>query len=276
NLISASLDEADRLDTTASEQAVPVAGTITDMDGAPLPGVTVMVKGTTTGTTTDIDGNFSIDVPDENAVLVFSYVGFVTEEVAVGSQSQISISLLPDLQTVTELVVVGYGTQKKSDLTGAVSQVSAEEIKAIPVQNAVQALQGRAAGVDINSNTRPGEIGTVQIRGRRSLTAENEPLYVVDGVPLQSGGLESFNPNDIESISVLKDASASAMYGSRASNGVVIVTTKKGRTGKAQITYDGSVTFEKIRDLAPNFNAPEFAQYRRDASGEAYPNPEFD
>ena len=267
-------DEA--VNSIEADQDVTVKGTITDMDGEPLPGVTVLIKGTSTGTTTDVEGNYSIEVADESAVLIFSYVGFVSEEIAVGNQSTISISLLPDLKTLSEVVVVGYGTQKKTDVTGSVAQVTSEEIRAIPVQNILQGLQGRAAGVDIGSNARPGEVGNIQIRGQRSISANSAPLYVVDGVPLQSGGLESFNPNDIESISVLKDASASAIYGSRASNGVVLVTTKKGKVGRATFTYDGSVVFEKINDLAPNFNGPEFAQYRRDAAGQPYPDPEFD
>lgn len=266
---------------------ITVQGKITDMDGEPLPGVTVLIKGTSVGTTTDMNGNYTISVPDENAVLIFSYVGFVSEEITVGNQSNINISLLPDLRTLQEVVVVGYGTQKRTDVTGSIAQVSSEEIKAIPVQNATQALQGRASGVDIVTNSRPGEMGAIRVRGERTITAGNEPLYVVDGVPLQSGGLEAFNPNDIESISVLKDASASAIYGSRAANGVVLVTTKRGQTGRAQITYDGSVAFERIHDLAPNFNAPEYAEYRRNAaraipetSSEYYstpfPNPEDD
>ena len=281
-IASASFVEAKLSSSPSSALAVSVEGTVTDMDGVPLPGVTVLVQGTTLGTTTDIDGRYSIDVPDENAILVFSYVGFVSEEVVVGDQSQISISLLPDLQTLTELVVVGYGTQKKSDVTGAISSLGGDEINAVPVQNLFQGIQGKAAGVDIASNTRPGEMGQIRIRGNRSLTANNNPLYVVDGIPLQAGGLESFNPNDIASIEVLKDASAAAIYGSRGANGVVLVTTKKGQTGRAEINYDGSVTFEKIRDLAPNFNAAEYAEYRRDAfrsTGQykaPYPNPAED
>lgn len=266
---------------------ITVQGKITDMDGEPLPGVTVLIKGTTIGTTTDLNGNYTISVPDENAVLIFSYVGFVSEEITVGNQSSINISLLPDLRTLQEVVVVGYGTQKRTDVTGSIAQVSSEEIKAVPISNATQALQGRASGVDIVTNSRPGEMGSIRVRGERSITAGKDPLYVVDGVPLQSGGLEAFNPNDIESISVLKDASASAIYGSRAANGVVLVTTKRGQTGRAQITYDGSVAFERIHDLAPNFNAPEYAEYRRNAAraipetssehySTPYPNPEDD
>lgn len=278
-------DEA--VNSIEAKQDVTVKGTITDMDGEPLPGVTVLIKGTGTGTTTDVKGNYSIEVADESAVLIFSYVGFVSEEIEVGNQSTISISLLPDLKTLSEVIVVGYGTQKKSDVTGAIAQVTSEEINAIPVQNVLQGVQGKAAGIDISSNTRPGEVGTIRIRGERSLTRNNSPLYVVDGVPLQSGGLEAFNPNDIQSIEVLKDASATAIYGSRAANGVVLVTTKKGQAGRAQFNYNGSVTFERINDLSPNFNAAEYAKYRRDAARSIpkdnashyrtpYPNPEQD
>lgn len=273
NLISTSLDEVNRSGEIAAEQAIPIAGTITDMDGAPLPGVTVMIKGTTLGTTTDIDGNFSIDVPDENAVLVFSYVGFVSEEVVVGSQSQISISLLPDLQTLSELVVVGYGTQKKSDVTGALVSVGEEEIKARPIVNALEAMQGKAAGVDITSNERPGEVGQINIRGVRSLTASNAPLYVVDGVPLMSAsGIETINPLDIESMDILKDASATAIYGSRGANGVVLITTKRGKAGKTTLNYSGSTTVENIHDRTEMMDADEYLTWRRWAYYYADPN----
>lgn len=262
--------------------AQQVSGKVTSVtDGEGIPGVNIVIKGTTSGTVTDVEGNYKIsDLPDE-ATLVFSAIGYATEEVPVNGRSVIDLAMTLDLTELDEIVVIGYGVQKKSDVTGAVAQVTGEQLKAMPVQNALQGLQGRAAGVDISSNVRPGEVGVVRIRGERSMAGTNNPLYVVDGVPLQSGGIESFNPNDIESIEVLKDASASAIYGSRAANGVILVTTKKGKTGRAQINYNAAVTFERINDLSPNFNAAEYAEYRRDAAREAgygtlYPDPNED
>ncbi|WP_224998984.1 TonB-dependent receptor [Cesiribacter sp. SM1] len=252
--------------TSVKADAITVRGRVVGEDGAGLPGVTIRVKDSTQGTVTDMDGNYSISVPSEGSVLVFSFVGYVTQSIAVKNQTTINVSMQPDVEALEEVVVVGYGTQKKSDITGSISQVTEEQIKAIPVQNALQGIQGRAAGIDIASNARPGEVGSIRIRGNRSISGGNEPLYVVDGVPLQSGGIESFNPNDIASIEVLKDASAAAIYGSRGANGVVLISTKRGRPGKSEISYDGSVIIEKINDLAPNFNAAEYANYRRDAA----------
>ena len=265
--------------------AITVKGKVTGEDGAGLPGVTIRVKGTTQGTVTDMDGNYSLSVADGDAVLIFTFVGYTAQSIAVKNQTTINVSLQPDVQALEEVVVVGYGTQKKSDITGSISQVTEEQIKAMPVQNVLQSIQGRAAGVDISSNARPGEVGVIRIRGNRSIAGNNDPLYVVDGVPLQSGGLESFNPNDIASIEVLKDASATAIYGSRGANGVVLVTTKKGRSGSGEVSYNGSVTYEKINDLATYFTAAEYADYRRDAARAVtgdkgyktpYPNPTDD
>lgn len=250
--------------------------------GEGLPGVTIMVRGTSNGTITDGEGYYSLQARNESDLLVFSFVGYKDQEQPIKGKTTVNVEMVTDVSELEEVVVVGYGTQKKSDLTGAVAQVSSKDLEAMPVQNALQGIQGKAPGVDISSNARPGEVGVIRVRGDRSISGGNSPLYVVDGVPLQSGGLEAFNPNDIESITVLKDASASAIYGSRASNGVVIVTTKRGVQGKAQINYDGALTFEQILDLAPNFNAPEYAAYRRDALrtenlySTAYPNPEDD
>ena len=162
-----------------------------------------------------------------------------------------------------EVVVVGYNTVKRKDLTGAVSGIGQEEIKSRPVDNALEAMQGKVAGVDISSNERPGTVGDINIRGVRSLTASNSPLFVVDGIPLITGGIENINPADIESIDVLKDASATAIYGSRGANGVVIVTTKQGKAGKATLSLNSSVTFENLQDDEKMFNAPDFITFRR-------------
>jgi len=251
------------LHTTAYSQNKVVKGTITDVSGLPIPGANVLVKGTKTGTTTDFDGKYSVNAT-QGQVLVFSSTGSKTQEISVGTNSEINVKLADDISQLNEVVVVGYGTQKKSDVTGAVASVSAEQLMNRPVSNALEALQGKAAGVDITSNERPGSIGTVRIRGTRSLTASNNPLYVVDGVPLMSdSSIETLNPRDIASIDVLKDASATAIYGSRGANGVIIVTTKQGKAGVFTLNYAGTLTTSSIVDRAPAMNAADFIQFRR-------------
>ncbi len=247
---------------TISAQEKTVTGTVKDNTGMPIPGVNVLIKNTTTGIQTDFDGKFSIKAKAED-VLVFSFIGMSTKEVRVSNQSNIAVTLDEAGAKLEEVVVVGYGTQKKSDVTGALVSVSAEQITSRPVNNAVEAMQGKAAGVDITSNERPGQIGSITIRGVRSLSASNSPLYVLDGIPLITGGIESINPQDIEKIDILKDASATAIYGSRGANGVIIITTKKGKNGKYTLNYNTSVTTENIHENAPNFSASEYIDYRR-------------
>ena len=244
--------------------SIKVSGRITDEGGDPLPGVTILVKGTKIITTTDNNGKYSLKDLPQNASIVCSYVGMDSHEEKVGNQSIINIILVESSKALNEVVVVGYGVQKKSDVTGAMISVGEKEIKSRPVANALEAMQGRAAGVDITSNERPGEIGKISIRGVRSITASSDPLYVVDGVPLMSrSGIETINPSDIESIDVLKDASATAIYGSRGANGVIIVTTKTGKAGKLTINYSGSVTSENIQDRTKMMNAGEYITWRR-------------
>ena len=240
-----------------------VSGTVVDANGEPVIGASILVKGTSKGTVTDFDGNYNIPSVPQNATLVFSYVGFRTQSVAVAGKSQINVTLEEDKQLLDEVVVVGYGVQRKSDVTGALTRVGEKELNAKPVANAFEALQGKAAGVDITSSERPGTVGSIMIRGTRSLNASSEPLYVVDGVPLQSGGIEALNPRDIESIDILKDASSTAIYGSRGANGVVLITTKRGQEGKMQLSYAGSLTFEKIVDKSPAFSASDYITWRR-------------
>ncbi|WP_198661670.1 SusC/RagA family TonB-linked outer membrane protein [Lewinella sp. IMCC34183] len=248
---------------TAAAQSKTVTGTVADNTGVTLPGASVLVKGTSRGTQTDFDGNFSLNV-DTGAVLVFSYAGYAPSEVTVDSRSTYDVVLETDAAILDEVVVVGYQTQRKSDVTGSVTSVQAEELMTQPVNNAFEALQGKAAGVDITSNQRPGEVGSIRIRGNRSLTASNSPLFVVDGIPLLSeSAIETLNPRDIESISVLKDASATAIYGSRGANGVVIVTTKQGQSGRFQLSYYGTLTTSEIVDRAPSMSAEEFIRFRR-------------
>jgi TonB-linked SusC/RagA family outer membrane protein len=235
-------------------------------DGQALPGVSVLVKGTTTGTTTNATGDFKINVANDNAILVFSTVGFASQETQVGMRTTINITLGVDQKTLNEVVVVGYGTQKKSQLTGAISSVSSKQISEMPITSLGQAMQGRVAGVDVSqSGSKPGAVPKVLIRGRRSFNAGNDPLYVVDGIPL-SAGYEDINPNDIASMEILKDASAAAIYGARGANGVVLVTTKRGGTkGKTTVTYDTYVGSTQALDKIRLFTGPEFQEYVREA-----------
>lgn len=219
------------------KQEITVSGVVTSYeDGTPIPGVNILVQGSSTGTITDINGVFRITV-EEDAVLVFSAIGFTTEEVPVNGRSVIDLSLVTDIQSLTEVVVTGYSTQERRNITGAVSTVSAEDITAIPAGNAEQQLQGRVAGVTVITSGVPGSASLVRVRGFGSFTS-NAPLYVVDGVPI--GDISFINSDDIESTTVLKDAGAASIYGSRASGGVVIITTKKGKPGEMKVTYDAS------------------------------------
>ncbi|MBR5350336.1 MAG: TonB-dependent receptor [Prevotella sp.] len=240
-----------------------VSGTVVDANGEAVIGASVVVKGTSTGTVTDLDGNFTIPNVPQNGSLVVSYVGYATQTVPVGGKSSINITLQEDRQLLDDVVVVGYGVQKKRDVTGALTRVGEKELNSKPVNNAFEALQGKAAGVDITTSERPGTVGSIAIRGQRSISAGKGPLYVVDGVPLQSGGIEALNPRDIESIDILKDASSTAIYGSRGANGVVLVTTKRGQEGKMQVSYNGSLTFEKIVDKSPAMKASDYITWRR-------------
>ena len=251
------------LSTTTYAQEKLVKGKIIDETGFPVPGASLIIKGTTKGSTTDMDGNYSISAKPGD-VIVFTYLGYKTVEEKVTESNNYNVSLVPTQSQLEEVVVVGYGTQKKSDVTGSLTRVSSEELNNRPVNNALEALQGKAAGVDITTNERPGQLGSVRIRGNRSLTASNEPLYVVDGVPLfSSSAIETLNPRDIESIDVLKDASATAIYGSRGANGVIIVTTKQGKAGQFTLNYTGTISTTDIVDRSPSMSASDYVQLRR-------------
>ncbi|KAA6300253.1 MAG: TonB-dependent receptor SusC, partial [Candidatus Ordinivivax streblomastigis] len=244
-----------------AQQQIAVSGVISDVDG-PIIGASIVEKGTSNGTQTGMDGQYRLRV-SPNVTLEVSYLGYVTQRVAVNGRTTINITLAEDAKALDEVVVVGYGVQKKSDVTGAIGQVTAKDLVTKPVSNAFEAIQGKIAGVDITTSTRPGELGSISIRGNRSLTASNAPLYVVDGVVLSAGGIENINPYDIESINILKDASSTAIYGSRGANGVVLVTTKRGKTGTMQLNYSGALTYENLHDMAPPMSASDYITWRR-------------
>lgn len=237
-----------------------LTGKVVDETNTPLPGVSIVVRGTQTGTTTNGDGGFELDVPD-NAVLVLSFVGYTTKEIPVENQSVINVTLEADVRALNELVVVGYGVVKKSDLTGSVASIKSTELNAYPATNLMQSLAGRATGVQISQNTgAPGSPISVRIRGTNSVQGGNEPLYVVDGFPY-SGNPTLLNNADVESIEILKDASATAIYGSRGANGVVLITTKKGKSGRVSVDLDTYVGFQKPRKKIEMMNAKEYAQF---------------
>lgn len=245
-------------------QEKQVTGIVLDNTGMSVIGASVQVEGTTTGTITDIDGKFILSGVPKNGTLIISFVGYKTQKIAIAGKTTFNVTLQEDNEILDEVVVVGYGVQKKSDVTGSMASVGAEELTARPVNNAFEALQGKAAGVDITTNERPGEIGDIRIRGNRSLSASNSPLYVVDGVPLMSASsIETLNPRDIESIDVLKDASATAIYGSRGANGVILVTTKQGKGGQFSLNYSGTLTVSNLVDKSPSMSAADFIQFRR-------------
>ncbi|MCY7358164.1 MAG: SusC/RagA family TonB-linked outer membrane protein [Rudanella sp.] len=253
-----------------------VTGRVTSETGEGLPGVSVVVKGTNRGTTTDATGSYRIAVPNTETVLVFSFVGYLSQEITIGKRNTVSISLQPDNKILNEVVVVGYGQVRKSDLTGSVSTVPVDEIRKLAVTSLDQQLQGRAAGVQITQNSgAPGGSTTIRIRGGNSIQGDNEPLYVIDGVPFKNDGagsgasfnvLSTLNPNDIETISILKDASSTAIYGSRGSNGVVIITTKRGKAGKSTINFDAYYGVQDVRRKYPVLNGRQYAQSVNDAN----------
>lgn len=237
-----------------------VKGRVTSERGEGLPGVNVVIKGTQQGTTSDADGIFSVKVADENTILVFSFVGYLTREILVGKKTDLEISLEEDEKSLEEVVVVGYGTQRKRDLTGSVASVSSKEIERVPVVGLDHALQGRAAGVFVaNNNANPGGEVNIRIRGINSIQGNNEPLYVVDGYI--GGNINTVNPTDIESIEVLKDASATSIYGARGANGVVIVTTKKGKKGQTKLNFDTFQGFQTRSKKIELMDSNDYANF---------------
>lgn len=247
------------------QQARLVSGTIVDETGTPVIGANVIEKGATAnGTITDIDGKFSLRV-GERSVLVVSYIGYATQEIAVAGKNTFNIQLAEDTKGIDEVVVIGYGTARKKDVTGALSRVNVADQSTLPNVNAVQALRGTVAGLRVVDTGKAGADGTIQIRGTTSISASNDPLIVLDGVPFTGGRLSDINTNDIEAMDILKDASSTAIYGSRGANGVIMITTKKGKTSKPQLSYNGYVGFSDFANMPKLMNAEKYLQLRKDA-----------
>jgi len=274
---------------TLQQQNRTLKGRVTDSQGQPLPGVTVVVKGTTTGAITDSEGKYSLPQVPGDATLLFSFMGMRSQEITVSGKTSISIAMKEESIGLEEVIAIGYGTVKKSDLTGSVSSIKAEDLQKLPVTSFDQAIQGRAAGVQVTqASSAPGGKVLIRVRGGNSLSSSNEPLYVVDGYPISAGTsaggsgagqnpLATLNTSDISSIEILKDASATAIYGARGANGVVLITTKRGQIGKTQVTFDGYSGIQQIANKLDMMNAREFAELvnearTNDGLGVAFPN----
>lgn len=252
----------------AFSQSITVSGKINDDTGESLPGVNVVVKGSTAGTVTDGSGSYSITVPNAQATLEFSFIGFKSQEVAVANRTSINLVMAPDAKSLDEVVIVAYGTQSKRNVTGAVQTINSDELKDQPVGQITQKLQGKLAGVQITQNTGiPGQGMTVRVRGSASISAGSDPLYVVDGFPLQ-GNISNINPDEIETITVLKDASSTSLYGSRAANGVVLITTKRAKVGSSRFSFNYFSGLQVIpqKGRPDMMNAREFAQFKKEVA----------
>lgn len=264
----------------AAAQQKTVTGRVTDNLNEGMPGVNVQIKGTSTGSITDLDGNYSVSVPSSKSVIVFTFIGYATQEITVGSQTKINVRLQEDAQALDEVVVVGYGSARKSDLTGATASLRPDANDAAKAASLSNLLQGKVAGLNVSASmSAPGAATSVTIRGANSLRGDNQPLYVIDNVPQSSTGefaesamggndfqiaqdpLSALNPADIENITVLKDASATAIYGSRGANGVILITTKKGKSGKAKVNVTANFTVANARNLHDMVNLEEYAMY---------------
>jgi len=249
----------------AALQPRTISGSLVDQFGEPLLGATVSIKGTTVGTITDVEGNYLLSDVPEDATLVFSFVGMLTQEVAIGNQTSINITMEADVFGLEEVVAVGYGVQRRSELTGSISSINRQEITEQPVYNFAQAIQGLAAGVRVETNSyRPGEGATIRVRGIRSFVASNDPLIVLDGIPIE-GGLSDINTRNIASVEILKDASATAIYGSKGANGVILITTRHGIEGKTTIEYSGYTGIKTLSKKVEFMDASRYAEMKREA-----------
>lgn len=253
----------DRESVLSVMQGKTIKGQILDETGESMIGVSVLVKGTTIGTVTDFDGNYTLEVPSGKNILEISYIGYKTKEITIGNNSLINIKMEPDTQALDEVVVIGYGTVKKRDLTGAVASMKNEDVTVAPTSNVMEALQGKIAGMDIvKSSGQVGEDVSILLRGSRSIYGSNEPLFIIDGIP---GSYSQVNPSDIESVDVLKDASSTAIYGSAGANGVVIITTKRGKEGKATVNFDAYYGFSGSPNYKHGMVGDEWVNYQREA-----------
>lgn len=253
---------------------IKVSGVVKDDAGEPMPGVSVMIKGTNVGVVTDVNGLFSLQTDRKNAVLSFSFLGYTTQEQKLQTGKLMTVTMQEDHQVLDEVVVVGYQEVRKRDLTGSVSKADVSALTSTPVSSFDQTLGGRLAGVNVSSNEgMPGGSMKIVIRGNNSLTQENSPLYVIDGFPVEDPSIaSSINPSDIASIDVLKDASAAAIYGARGANGVVIIVTKSGKTGRPKVNYDGSVGWQSVSKTIPMMNAYEFVALQNEMYPEIVKN----
>ena len=242
-----------------------ITGKVVDDKGESVIGASIAVQGTTLGTITNLDGEYTLANVPENSEVTVSFIGYKTLIFKTNDKTLSKITLKEDTEMLDEVVVVGYGTVKKRDLTGSISSVNAQKIADVPVTSVVEALQGRSPGVVVsNTSWEPGSEPSIFVRGKRSITASNGPLYVVDGIPI-TGGVSEISPADIESMEILKDASATAIYGSRGANGVIIITTKQGKEGKTKVDYNGYVGFQTIQNKLDMMNGAEYAEYTREA-----------
>lgn len=250
-------------------QAIEVTGTVTDrITGEALPGVNIYIEGSNIGVISDIDGYYSIEVPGPSTIIVFSYMGYVVQKEVVGDRTIISVALEEEAKQIEEVVAIGYGTLRKRDITASISSVRSEDISNIPATSALESIKGLIPGVDISqTGGKPGQESSITIRGRRSITANKPPLVVVDGIPMSNGTetMSDIAPGDIESIEVLKDAAATAIYGARGANGVIMVTTKRGKVGKTTVSYEGYFGITSPMRLPDFMNAEEFADMRRES-----------
>ncbi|MDH5415453.1 MAG: SusC/RagA family TonB-linked outer membrane protein, partial [Flavobacteriaceae bacterium] len=242
--------------TIYAQQVLQISGTVSDASGNPLPGASVVIKNTTTGTVTDFDGNYALEYVPQDGILVFSYIGFTTVEEKVNGRTTVDVILLEDAQALDEVVVVGYGTTKKADLTGSIISIKSDEILKQPALTPVQSLQGKAAGLQIITSGAPGSSPVVRIRGTGTVQSGRNPIYVVDGII--TNRIDNINSNDILSMDILKDASSLAIYGSRGANGVIMVTTKSGKDGKMKIDVS---SYFGIKDVLSKVNMADAASF---------------
>ena len=246
---------------TGFAQNKTVSGIVVDKAGEAVIGASVLVKGTSNGTITDFDGKFTLSNVPEKGIITITYIGYEGQDISIAGKNTLKVILAEDTETLDEVVVVGYGTQKKTDLTGSVMSVKSEDITSVTANNPVQALQGRVTGVSVVTDSRPGKSPTLRIRGNGSISAGNDPLYVVDGFPLMNGSLNEINANDIASMEVLKDASATAIYGSRGSNGVIMITTKTGAKDSKSLTLIANYGFQMPGRFVETMNHEQFVDY---------------